>query len=265
MTSMTDRRELLKFLAGQPGLARHCRRWPRRCSRPASQPAAEAALAKAADALDVFDFEAMARKVLPPAHWGYMATGSDGEETLRANSAGFSRYQLRVRRFVDVSRIDTSMTLFGQTFASPIALCPVGSQRAFHRRGRAGRRRGPRRPATTCRSCRRSRRSRVEDVAKARGAVALVSALHDQQLRGDDASIVQARRGGRLPGGGGDRRSAQRPQHPHRSPAGAASIHAPCASCHGASGRGADGRTIGPKPMFEGARHDRRHAHVGRR
>ena len=67
----------------------------------------------------MFDFEAMARKVLPPAHWGYMATGVDGEETLRANPRGFARYQLRVRRFVDVSRIDMSMTLFGQTFTSP--------------------------------------------------------------------------------------------------------------------------------------------------
>ncbi len=103
MTSMADRRELLKFLAasplwlGMPSLAEAL-------SQAASQPAtADAALASAADALDVFDFAAMARKVLPPAHWGYMATGVDAEETLRANPAGFSRYQLRVRRFVDVS------------------------------------------------------------------------------------------------------------------------------------------------------------------
>ena len=101
----------------------------------------------------------MARKVLPPAHWGYMATGSDGEETLRANPAGFSRYQLRVRRFVDVSRIDTSMTLFGQTFASPIALCPVGSQRAFHADGELAVGAGREGPATICRSCPRRRRA----------------------------------------------------------------------------------------------------------
>ena len=35
-----------------------------------------------------------------------MATGVDGEDTLRANREGFNRYQLRTRRFVDVSRLD---------------------------------------------------------------------------------------------------------------------------------------------------------------
>jgi 4-hydroxymandelate oxidase len=96
---------------------------------------AAATLSSAADAPDVYDFEAMARKVLPPAHWGYMATGLDGEETLRANARGSDRYRLRVRRFVDVSRIDMGIELFGHKFTSPVMLCPVGSQRAFHAEG----------------------------------------------------------------------------------------------------------------------------------
>ena len=41
------------------------------------------------EALDVFDFEPVARKNLPPAHFGYLATGSDDEVTLRANREGF--------------------------------------------------------------------------------------------------------------------------------------------------------------------------------
>ena len=32
-------------------------------------------IASAADALDVFDFEPVAKKKLPPAHWGYLSTG----------------------------------------------------------------------------------------------------------------------------------------------------------------------------------------------
>jgi hypothetical protein len=54
---------------------------------------AAATLASAADALDVYDFEAMALKVLPPAHWGYMATGVDGGERsgrIREASTGIS-------------------------------------------------------------------------------------------------------------------------------------------------------------------------------
>ena len=31
------------------------------------------------DAIDVMDFEPLARKALPPAHWGYMATGVDDD------------------------------------------------------------------------------------------------------------------------------------------------------------------------------------------
>ena len=89
-------------------------------------------IASAAEARDVFDFERLARARLPPAHWGYLKTGADGDATLHANDAGFANYSLRVRRLVDTSRIDTSVSLFGTTWQSPIFLDPVGSQRAFH-------------------------------------------------------------------------------------------------------------------------------------
>lgn len=89
-------------------------------------------ISSAAEALDVFDFERLARAKLPPAHWGYLKTGVDGDATLHANDAGFANYNLRVRRLVDISRIDTSISLLGTTWQSPIFLDPVGSQRAFH-------------------------------------------------------------------------------------------------------------------------------------
>jgi isopentenyl diphosphate isomerase/L-lactate dehydrogenase-like FMN-dependent dehydrogenase len=89
-------------------------------------------IASAAEALDVFDFERLARTKLPVAHWGYLKTGVDGDGTLRANEAGFANYSLRMRRLVDISRIDTSVSFFGAIWPSPIFLDPVGSQRAFH-------------------------------------------------------------------------------------------------------------------------------------
>src|SRR6185295_8207685 len=90
-------------------------------------------LITAADkALDVFDFERLARAKLPPAHFGYLATGVDGDATLHANAAGFANYSLRVRRLVSVRNIDMSVNLFGTTWNSPIVLDPVGRQRAFH-------------------------------------------------------------------------------------------------------------------------------------
>src|SRR6202162_4672566 len=59
-------------------------------------------------AINVFDFEPVARVNVPPAHFGYMASGIDDEVTLRANREGFLKFQLRPRRLVDVSKVDMS-------------------------------------------------------------------------------------------------------------------------------------------------------------
>src|SRR5262245_40893656 len=49
-------------------------------------------------AFNVMDFEAAARKALPPAHFGYLATGVDEDNTVRANREGYSRVEIRPRR-----------------------------------------------------------------------------------------------------------------------------------------------------------------------
>jgi 4-hydroxymandelate oxidase len=123
---MSNRRAFLKFAAASPlfalvpGLAEAFQ---------------QGDLTQAAYALDVFDFETAAQKTVPPAHWGYLMSGVDGEATLKANRDGFNRWQLKPRRFVDVSRIDTSIELFGAKFNSPVYMCPIGSAGAFHFEG----------------------------------------------------------------------------------------------------------------------------------
>jgi len=92
-------------------------------------------IAAADEAVNVLEFEAVARKNLTPGHYGYLATGVTDDSTLQANRDAFSRYQLRVRRLRDVSHIDMSVELFGVKWESPIMLSPVGSQRAFHPEG----------------------------------------------------------------------------------------------------------------------------------
>ncbi len=84
------------------------------------------------EAINVFDFHAAARKALPPAHYGYIATGTDDDETLRANREGFRRFQLRVRRLINVRNIDTSIEFYGTKWNSPIGLAPTGHHQAFH-------------------------------------------------------------------------------------------------------------------------------------
>ncbi len=89
-------------------------------------------------ALDVMDFEAAARKNIPPAHWGYLATGVDDDATVRANRDGYSHIQIRSRRLVDVTNIDMSRTIFGSKWDTPIVLSPVSAQKAFHPDGELG-------------------------------------------------------------------------------------------------------------------------------
>jgi isopentenyl diphosphate isomerase/L-lactate dehydrogenase-like FMN-dependent dehydrogenase len=84
------------------------------------------------EALDVFDFEPVAKKNVPPAHFGYMVTGIDDEVTLRANREGFMKFQLRPRRLVDVSTIDMTTEILGAKYDSPIVIAPTSSNRAFH-------------------------------------------------------------------------------------------------------------------------------------
>jgi isopentenyl diphosphate isomerase/L-lactate dehydrogenase-like FMN-dependent dehydrogenase len=120
-------------------------------------------------AFDVMDFEPAARKALPPAHFGYLATGVDDDGTVRANREGYSRIQIRPRRLVDVEKIDMSVRLLGTTWSSPIVICPVSSQKAFHPEGdiavgRAARAKDHLQILST------GATSSVEDVMAARGA-----------------------------------------------------------------------------------------------
>src|SRR5712691_1257017 len=86
-------------------------------------------------AIDVMDFEPAARKALPPAHFGYLATGVDDDGTVRANREGYSRIQIRARRLINVEDIDMSVNLFGTKWSTPIVLSPVSAQKAFHPEG----------------------------------------------------------------------------------------------------------------------------------
>jgi isopentenyl diphosphate isomerase/L-lactate dehydrogenase-like FMN-dependent dehydrogenase len=116
-----DRRRFLRFLAASPLLA---------------AAGAQDLLPDApADAIGLLDFEAAARRVLSPAHWGYVASGVDADATLRANREGFTQYALRPRRLVDVSRVELGTEIFGVSWETPVFLCPVGGQRMFHREG----------------------------------------------------------------------------------------------------------------------------------
>jgi 4-hydroxymandelate oxidase len=90
------------------------------------------------EAINVFDFEPVMRQNVPPAHFGYMASGIDDEVTLRANREGFLKFQLRPRRLVDVSKVDMTTDILGVRYASPIMIAPTGGHKAYHLDGEEG-------------------------------------------------------------------------------------------------------------------------------
>ena len=92
-------------------------------------------IAAAADAVSVLDFEPVARARLSAAHFEWMSTGGDDGGTIRANRAGFDHYQIRARRLVDVSKVDTSVSLLGTKWETPIFLCPVSGHRIYNPEG----------------------------------------------------------------------------------------------------------------------------------
>src|SRR5258706_15964360 len=73
--------------------------------------------------VNVFDFAKAAKGKLDPVAWDYLDEGSDDEASLRANRADFDDILIRPHFLAnDVSRIDTSISLFGKQLTQPIYL-----------------------------------------------------------------------------------------------------------------------------------------------
>lgn len=92
-------------------------------------------IASAKDAINIMDFEAVARAKLPPAHFGYLMTGVDDDATIKANHDGYAKIQLRVRQLTDIRTPDLSIRLLDTSWTAPFFCCPVSSQTAFHPEG----------------------------------------------------------------------------------------------------------------------------------
>jgi 4-hydroxymandelate oxidase len=123
-----NRRSFMRFLAASP-LAAAAQRPDPMVWAPFDP---NHVIASPEEAVSVFDLEPACRANVPPAHFGYMASGVDDEATLRANRADFQKFKLRPRRLNDVSKMDLSIQLFGRTWGSPIYIAPIGGSAAYH-------------------------------------------------------------------------------------------------------------------------------------
>ncbi len=130
-STLASRRAFLRFLASSPAIYAA----GQAMGQSLSDPYAPQVISKAGEAINVFDFHEVAKQTLMPGHYTYMALGTDDGGTLRANREGFTKFQLRMRRLVDVRNIDTSIELFGERYPLPILIAPCGNQKAFHPEG----------------------------------------------------------------------------------------------------------------------------------
>jgi isopentenyl diphosphate isomerase/L-lactate dehydrogenase-like FMN-dependent dehydrogenase len=76
--------------------------------------------------VNLHEFEDLARKKVSVQAYNYIAAGAADELTLKANRSAFGDYWVRRKVMVDVSRIDTTVELFGRKLEHPIMLGPVG-------------------------------------------------------------------------------------------------------------------------------------------
>ena len=86
-------------------------------------------------AANVSDYRELARARLPHFLFEYLDGGSYDEVTLAANRDDLRAVKLRQRVLRDVSKLDLSTELFGQKWALPVGLGPVGLSGMYARRG----------------------------------------------------------------------------------------------------------------------------------
>ena len=184
------------------------------------------------EAINVFDLEPAMRQNVPPAHFGYMASGIDDEVTLRRNREDFLKFQLRPRRLVDVSKVDMSVDILGTKYDSPIVLAPVGGQRSFHDDGELGAARGAK-AGNHLQIMSTMTSYGVEEVAKARGAPIWLQlyATNSQERGRGHRQALRERRLLRL--------------SPSPSTAAAAATRKPCSGCGRATPATATAATTG--------------------
>ena len=76
--------------------------------------------------LSLHDFEEAARQRLPRPIYGYIAGAAEDNTSLRDNRSVFDGYGFVTRVLRDVSQRSQAVELFGERYASPFGIAPMG-------------------------------------------------------------------------------------------------------------------------------------------
>src|SRR5580704_16310390 len=139
--------------------------------------------------LSLFDFEAEAQTRVSHGAWARISGAAADVLTLRWNHEAYEHIRLKPRALVDVSELDTRVTLFGQEFPFPILLAPTGGQKLIHPEGELAAVRGAAAAKATY-VISSSASLRVEDIAKTAAAPVWFQ-LYVQRDRSFTRDLVQ--------------------------------------------------------------------------
>ncbi|ORY90111.1 FMN-dependent dehydrogenase-domain-containing protein [Leucosporidium creatinivorum] len=84
------------------------------------------------ECLSLYDFEAVAKSILPTAAWAYYSSGADDEITMRENRSAYQRIWFRPRVLRDVTEVDYSSTILGMPTSLPIYMTATALGRLGH-------------------------------------------------------------------------------------------------------------------------------------
>jgi len=135
------------------------------------------------------DYEGQARRRMTHQAYEYVAGGAADEITLRANREAYDRIRLDPRVLVDVSRLDTRVTLLGRELPFPILIAPTAYHKMVHPEGELATARGAAAARATMVVSSFST-ARVEDIAAA-AKEPLWFQLYVQPDRGFTRELVQ--------------------------------------------------------------------------
>jgi isopentenyl diphosphate isomerase/L-lactate dehydrogenase-like FMN-dependent dehydrogenase len=84
------------------------------------------------DIVNVFEMEPVCKLRLPKQNYDFIAGGVDHEWTMKRNREGFERITIHPRMLVNTTKLDLSITLFGQKLGMPILVAPTAGHQLAH-------------------------------------------------------------------------------------------------------------------------------------
>jgi len=140
--------------------------------------------------LTIEELEAHARTMMDKQTRDYYNEGADSNSTLHENMHAYNKYRIRPRVLRDVSRINSTVNIFGHQNSIPLGVAPTAMQRLAHSDGELG----------TARACKKAKVAMglssfathsLEEVAEASGENPRVLQLYLFEERAHSAKLIQ--------------------------------------------------------------------------